>query len=277
MNRTTQQARINGTEIHYVEAGDGPPLVLLHPGLTSTDPVWDGHPGTYGAHLPHFARRFRVIAPDTRGCGRTLHPAGGAIRYPELAADLLALCQTLKLERPALAGFSDGATIATLAAARAPGAFSAVVNHAGFDMFDPGARAFTLARQVFGGSPEATEASPEATERTFASQGPVRADFLRRLKADHQAQAPDGWKTTLRNSFPRFTTPGALDAEELRQITAPTLILTGDRDLLCPPEGAPVAYRMLANGELGIVPALGHEVSSVAVEMTLAFLERHAR
>ena len=64
--------------------------------------------------------------------------------------------------------------------------------------------------------------------------------------------------------------------EDLRSIAVPTLVLCGDRDFLCPPENAVQAYRALgANGELAIVPGLGHELSRAAIALTIEFLQRH--
>ena len=48
--------RANDLDIHYVEAGTGEPLVLLHGGFASTGPVWSGHPAGYVDHMPR-ARR----------------------------------------------------------------------------------------------------------------------------------------------------------------------------------------------------------------------------
>ena len=53
----------NGIEIHYVEAGQGEPLVLLHGGMVSTNPIWAPTPVSYSAHMEQLAERFRVIAP----------------------------------------------------------------------------------------------------------------------------------------------------------------------------------------------------------------------
>ena len=75
-----QYIHANGTDIHYVEAGTGEPLVLLHGGMVSTDALWAGSPVAYVDHMAAFAERFRVIAPDVRGFGRTINP--GAARSP---------------------------------------------------------------------------------------------------------------------------------------------------------------------------------------------------
>ena len=271
---TRKQAHVAGTDIHYVETGDGQPLLLLHAGFLSTDDIWEGHPAGYVSHLGSLASRFRVIAPDARGHGRTLHPPGDSISYEQLADDVAALSTVLGLQRPMVCGFSDGATIATVAAIRHPDAFRAVVNHAGFDVLHPGSRVFAMSRQIFGGSPDATKPVPAAFAGFAAAQGGPMADFMRRTQLDHRAQG--GWERTLAMAFDRLTTP-ALDLESLRKITAPTLILGGDRDMFCPAEEAASAYRMLSTGELGIVPGTGHEVSRIAIELTTGFLQRHAQ
>jgi pimeloyl-ACP methyl ester carboxylesterase len=222
--------------------------------------------------MDRFAARFRVIAPDTRGHGGTLHPGGSPITYAQLAEDVVALSQALGLDRPMICGFSDGGLIATQVAIRHPGAVRAVVNDAGFDYLNPQAKSFAMARQIFGGHPQATKANPEATEGFFAANEP---DFLRRLRDDHRApERPDGWKTVLAQMYDRMIAPPGITVEDLRAITAPTLILTGDRDFLCSAEEAVAAYRTLRAGELAILPGVGHHLSELAVAVTIDFLRR---
>ena len=74
----------NGIDIYYVEAGKGEPLLLLHGGVVSTNPVWAGYPWAWVSHMDTLAGHFRVIAPDTRGHARTAHP-GGSVPYTRLA------------------------------------------------------------------------------------------------------------------------------------------------------------------------------------------------
>ena len=123
-----QYVRANGADIYYVEAGQGDPLLLLHGGFVSTSPVWAGVPVAYVSHLATFAEHFRVIAPDTRGHGRTVNPGGGSIPYTQLADDIMALIAALGLEQPLICGFSDGATTATIVGIRNPDAVRAIVN-----------------------------------------------------------------------------------------------------------------------------------------------------
>ena len=61
----------NGIDIHYVEQGSGPPLVLLNNGMISTNPIWAEWISSYEHHRAALADHFHVIEPDFRGSGRT--------------------------------------------------------------------------------------------------------------------------------------------------------------------------------------------------------------
>src|SRR6187431_2434189 len=97
--RGAKAVRANGIDIAFVEAGDGPPLVLLHGGLASTGPRWEGSRIAYVSHMEALAKHFRVIAPDTRGSGATVAGPGGA-SFAVLAEDVLGLIDALGLDRP---------------------------------------------------------------------------------------------------------------------------------------------------------------------------------
>jgi pimeloyl-ACP methyl ester carboxylesterase len=266
-----QYIHANGIDIHYVEAGHGEPVLLLHQGMVSTNPLWTDSPVAYAGHMDAFARQFRVIAPDLRGCGRTVNPGGGSISYAELVDDALALIDALGLDQPLICGFSDGATLATILGMRSPASVRAIVNHAGYDLINPQAPSFTMARHVLGGSPDAAEADPAAAERFFDS-----SDQMRPLLAGMRAEHGEGWTTILNQIYERITTSPGYDFEDLRAITAPTLILAGDRDGFCSVEEGAEAYRMLGEGELAILPGQGHVISPAAVEVSIDFLRRHA-
>ena len=211
----------NGIDIHYVEAGAGEPLLLLHGGVVSTNPIWSGVPVAYASHMDTLAQRFRVIAPDTRGSGATVHP-GGPATFDVLADDVAALIQALDLDRPMLAGFSEGGAIATCVALRHPRIVRALVNDAGFDIFDPHAPAHHGVRPMFGGSPDATAADPDAAERAFQSIPPMAATFAT-MKADYDdAQGEGHWRTYLGLFFDRAVAPVAYAVADFAAITVPT-------------------------------------------------------
>jgi non-heme chloroperoxidase len=109
---------IDSTEIYYEDVGAGPALVLIH-GWGTSARVWN-------AQLAGLCDDHRVVALDTRGCGRSGRPAHGNT-IARNAQDVLDLCAALELDAPVLAGNSIGATYATEAALLAPEAIGAIV------------------------------------------------------------------------------------------------------------------------------------------------------
>ena len=99
---TTGYASIDGIQLYHAEIGSGPPVVLLHGGLANSD-YW-GH--QVRALAPH----HRVIVVDSRGHGRSSRddrPFG----YDLMADDVVALLDTLKIQRADIVGWSDGGII----------------------------------------------------------------------------------------------------------------------------------------------------------------------
>src|SRR5271170_7139028 len=88
---------VDGGEVWADDSGgDGPPLVLLHPGVGDSR-IWD-------PVLPALARRYRVIRYDTRGYGQS--PAPTAKFW--LLRDLVAVLGHCGIERAAIVGCSQG-------------------------------------------------------------------------------------------------------------------------------------------------------------------------
>lgn len=262
----------NGIDIHYVEAGEGTPLLLLDNGMVSTNPLWASVPIAYASFMGTLAEHFRVIAPDTRGSGQSVH-RGGSIPSALLADDVMALIDALKLDRPLICGFSDGGETATLVGIRHPGSAGAIVNHGGYDLLnpDPQAPAIVMTRQMLGGSADATKADPELS----ASRSPELRAMFELMKADHDsAQGAGHWKTVVAQTFDRITRPHGYTLESMYAITVPTLILTGDRDPFCTVEEGAAAYRALPAGELAVLPNTGHLITPAAVQTVIEFFKR---
>ena len=262
--------------LHYVEVGTGDPLVVLHGGLVSTNPKWDPFPISYGAHLTSLAKHFRVIAPDTRGSGRSRHDGSEEITIDLLADDVAELIDTLGLGRPAVCGFSMGGLIATALAIRHPTAVRAVVNDAGYDALNPDAAAFPQLRGLLGGSPTATTGDPEAFAASMSSS-PQMAALFDVLQADlEEGQGASGWRTYVAQQFHPATTWPGYSVTDLAKIEVPSLVLVGDRDDFCSVEEGALAYRALPDGEYAVIPGVGHEITAEKVDVVAAFLRRRA-
>jgi pimeloyl-ACP methyl ester carboxylesterase len=267
--------RANGIDVHYVERGSGRPLLLLHGGLVSSSERWRGTPVSYASHLDVLANSFRVIAPDTRGCARTPHGGGQSISFALLADDVAALIEALVLERPLVAGFSEGAITATILAIRSPAAVGALVNHAGHDFFNPHAPSFQIMRQLFGGAADAVETDPDAVERFFGRSSQMRSMFELMKQDQDEARGAGYWRTYLELAFDRTTQWPGYTFADLARIDVPTQILCGDRDEFCTVEEALTAYRALEDGELAILPNTGHVITEAGIAAMVDFLTRH--
>jgi pimeloyl-ACP methyl ester carboxylesterase len=264
----------NGIDIHYTDHGAGEPLVLLHGGLISTGPIWDDAPVAYNPHLGELAAHFRVIAPDTRGSGGTVHKEGTP-SASLLADDVAALIDALGLDRPMVCGFSEGALTATILAIRHPDTVRAVVNDAGFDLLDPDSHMFAQARMLLGGDPEATASDPDAAAANFAQMG--MGEMFDKVRADHDSAQGDGyWRTFVDLTFQRWTRPPGYTFDDLRAVRVPTLVLTGDRDLFCSLDDALTTYRKLPDAELAVIPGYDHHIGAPKVAASIDFLQRHA-
>lgn len=98
MRSETGFAEINGAQLYYESAGEGPALVLVHAGITDAR-MWD-------EQFSAFARSFRVVRYDRRGFGRTQTLSGGTdYSHHE---DLRGLLRFLGITRAILVGCSQG-------------------------------------------------------------------------------------------------------------------------------------------------------------------------
>lgn len=111
----------DGSEIHWAEVGDGPPVVLAH-GLTECSAVWD-------PIVDRLAADHRVITLDLRGHGRSPRPATGDYGHEALAADLAAVLDAAEAGDAAhLVGHSRGGLVVAAVGAARPVASVVVVD-----------------------------------------------------------------------------------------------------------------------------------------------------
>ncbi len=267
----------NGLDIWYVEAGQGSPLLLLHCGGVSNGPSWADDKWGWGGHLGTFAQHFRVIAPDTRGHGRTCNPSG-TYSYPTYAEDVIALTEALHLEKPLLCGFSDGGTTASLVGILAPDLPGAIVNLAGYYEFspDPEHPSRPLMRETLGGHPHATRADVADHLARLLRENPDSPRPKTRTDDFEPTQGAGYAKRYFEEVFEMWTTPMAYTFDDFAKIVAPTLILVGDRDEWNSVEEGVSAYRSLQQGEFGVIPGTEYGITPLVCTVALDFLLRHA-
>ncbi len=119
-------ANVNGIKLHYLTAGKGEPVILLH-GYAENSHMWR-------PLIPELAKTHTVIAPDLRGFGESSRPANGYDKKT-MAQDVHALAVSLGLRQETVVGHDIGLMVAYAYAAQYPSEVNRVVL---MDAFLPG-------------------------------------------------------------------------------------------------------------------------------------------
>lgn len=124
---------VDGVRLHYMEKGEGPPVVLIHGNIVTAEDF------AYSGLFDLVATRYRVVAFDRPGMGYSDRPRG-KLWTPAAQADLLRRAfRSLGIERPVVVGHSWGAMVAMALGLDHPEAVSGLVLLGGY--FYPTARA----------------------------------------------------------------------------------------------------------------------------------------
>jgi pimeloyl-ACP methyl ester carboxylesterase len=119
-------ADVNGIKMHYLAAGAGEPIILLH-GYAQNSHMWL-------PLIPELAKTHRVVTPDLRGFGDSAKPDGGYDKKT-MAQDIHALAAALGFERVRIVGHDIGLMVAYAYAAQFPAEVDRIVL---MDAFLPG-------------------------------------------------------------------------------------------------------------------------------------------
>jgi pimeloyl-ACP methyl ester carboxylesterase len=107
----SRTAEVDGIKLHYLGAGHGPAVILLH-GYTETSRMWK-------PIIPLLAEKFRVIAPDLPGIGDSEIPANG-LDMKTAAIRIHGLAKSLGVEKARVVGHDIGLMVAYAYAAEFP-------------------------------------------------------------------------------------------------------------------------------------------------------------
>lgn len=237
----------DGVELAWREAGSGRPFVLLH-GLM------DSGAGLAGQGLvPALAERgYRVILPDLRGHGDSGRPHDPACYPPDvLADDMLALIGYLGLDEFELGGYSAGGKLVLRLLARGARPAHAVVGGQGLDALDAESERTDGHRRMLA-------AVADGAAWPAGSPEQAMADWIRQNGVDARAVGLV------------LDTIVATPAAALRSVSAPTLVIVGDRDSRGASAGSLAA--LIPRGQLVLVPG-DHFTAAAAPEFTTAVLE----
>jgi pimeloyl-ACP methyl ester carboxylesterase len=226
-------ASVNGIELYYETYGQGPPLILLH-GFFHTADMWK-------PYIPALAEHYRVIAPDLRGHGRSSNPAN-QILFRQVALDVYALMEHLKIDRFKAIGFSAGGMTLLHMATQQPGRVEAMVLIGATHYFPEQCRAILRTVAV-----DAPMPSGGDWQWLVQREGKERAHALITQWADEKDSYDDM----------NFTPP------YLSTITARTLIVHGDRDPFFPVFIPVEMYRAIPRSYLWVIPNGVHKPDRV--------------
>lgn len=242
-------------ELYYAESGTGSPIVWLQ-GLGADQAAW-------AAQIYAFQGRFRCLRPDHRAVGQT-RDRGAPFTTADLAGDVVGLLDALKIEAAHVVGLSLGGAVAQALAIDFPERVRRLVLVATFARRDPLGdfllRAWIDLHRLVGPVEFFRQALPWlATGRTLAD--PTRVANLLDYAARHPQPSAD---------FARQAEAavGHDRLADLARITAPTLVIRGDQDLLSPAWRSHEIAEAIPGARLMTLPDAGH---SVNLEQQTAF------
>jgi pimeloyl-ACP methyl ester carboxylesterase len=244
--------------ICYVEAGKGPPLILIHGFLVS-------HKDWLPA-LPLLAERFRVIAVDLPGHGDSGRPSPAVVRYDanHLASCVRGAMQALGVERATVVGHSTGAKIAATLAAQWPQAVERLVLADAQGLPQPLPLLGKLLTLPGLGRPLFRNLYTRATIRMY-----FKGDVFRDPRHVTDELVDEVWrcfslpgsKDALYAIFQRTIRPDPLFGDQvLRRITCPVRLLWGEFDKIYPLALADTFRQFLPQATLGVLKGVGHAI-----------------
>ncbi len=216
----------DGAHIWYETYGAGPCVILLHGGL--------GHSGNWGYQVPALVGSGRrVIVIDSRGHGRSSRDHR-PYTYELMASDVFAVMDALRLDKSALAGWSDGACIALVLAKMAP-------------------------ERVAGVFFFACNMDPSGT-KTIDESNPLLARCFGRHAKDYAqlSATPDQFKSFVAAVSLMMKTEPNYTARDLAAIRVPIAIVQSEHDEFIRRDHAEYLARNIPGAELILLPDVSH-------------------
>lgn len=264
-------AHVNGIKLHYTRQGRGQPLLLIM-GLGGPAAAWDRE------FLRRMATDYELIAYDNRGTGQSDKP-DEPYSIASFASDAVGLLDALGVPRAHVFGISMGGMIAQ----------EIGIEHGGR------VASLTLGCTTPGGR-HAVPAPPESMAALKTRPGQTPAEAIRdgwKLSysqddiATHRDELEDTLRRVLEHPTPRFAYNRHLDAtmtlrvyKRLKEIQAPTLVVTGRDDVLIPAANSEILAREIPDATLRVFGNAGHGFVSSTRESFIPvlreFLARHA-
>ncbi len=253
-----------GFKLHFEEHGAGPPVVLLH-GLSGNLDLW-------APQVPALAERYRVIAVDIRGHGRSDKPPG-PYSVDQFAEDVRGLLDHLGIERAVVGGLSMGGGTAQTLALRHPERVQALMLLSTSSTFTPFVRERFLRRAEIA-EREGMAPLVDGMMAIWFTPEHLRepSPEIERIRAMTLANDPAAFAAASRANAARDWT------DRLPEIHCPTLFVGGLEDPANAAANAAVYRERLADVEIHLLPGVSHllnvETPETLNALLLAFLDR---
>ncbi len=219
---------VNGLKMYYEIYGERNPLVLIHGGGSTIET-------SFGSIIPLLAKHRQIIAVELQAHGHT-NDRDTDLTFEQDADDVATLLKNLKIPKADFLGFSNGAHAVIEIALRHGGLINKIILASGLYKRN------ATAPQFWDGFEGAN---------LSAHLPPVLKEGY--LKANNN---PEGLQNMFDKDVQRMTVFKGWEDEQLKAIKAPTLLMSGNKDIINP-EKAVEIYRIIPDCELAILPG-GH-------------------
>jgi pimeloyl-ACP methyl ester carboxylesterase len=199
---TTGYAPVNGLKMYYEIRGQGEPVVLLHGAFMAISGDWNDW-------IKELAKTRKVIAVEMQGHGRTAD-IDRDITAENLADDVSALLDHLKIPKADIIGYSLGGGVAMQCAIRHPQKVRKVVSISAVIRLD-------------GWVKEGREALPNLTVEVFKGS-PMEAEYKR------LSPTPDKFPDFIKHVVAMVAKPYDFGADKFKATKAPMFFIHGDAD-----------------------------------------------
>lgn len=249
-----ETVEVNGMKMYYEVSGEGEPLIVLHGAYMNIPSM--------GAIIPKLAETHKVYAVELQGHGRTTD-IDRPITYPNLADDVAAFMDAVKLEKADVFGYSMGAAAGLQLAIRHPDKVNKLA-------------AASVGYDAEGWQPEFKAFIPQMTVEMFVGM-PFAEDY-RKLAAN-----PDGFPDLVKKLIQLEKEPMAWEPD-VKALKTPVLVIAGDADVATL-EHTVALFRLLGGGAMGdmgkplspsrlaILPATSHTAVINQTELLEAFIK----
>lgn len=240
----------DGVRLAFDEAGDGPPLVMLH-GFLADRRLWR-------AQADALVDSYRVVLPDMRGHGES-GPSPPGVGFEDLVADVVAILDELEIREAVWAGLSIGGMIALRGALWEPERVRALV------LVDTDAGSESLGNRI--------RYRALGLAARLVGLRPLRGAIARLMFGGTSLSERPELVATWRERLVRVDLPSALAIlgplvgrdslmQEVADIEVPALVLVGSEDTTLPPDRSEQLARSLRHARFRTIPKAGH-VSTV--------------